>query len=146
MADAPITTPLETRGKGSRPPPTEGEIEFNPPLGSVPEFTFGHPVLSGAAERWRKGGGSGKLISMLKDGENAKAFRVLIRTTMAMVGLPAAVMLLAHTVVLDRIWTFGSAGDKMVWTGVAGICAVQLVVLGFLIHAFTEDDGGKKDQ
>ena len=34
----------------------------------------------------------------------------------------------------------------VVWAGVAGICAVQLVIVGFLVHAFSEgnDDGEKK--
>jgi hypothetical protein len=132
--------PLETKGPGSRPEPTEGEIEFNPPLGSVPEFTFSHPVLSGATERWRKGGGSGRLLGMLKEGSNRRAFLVLVRTTIAMVGVPALAMLLAHYVVLDRITTFHSPADKVVWTGAAGIAAVQLVIVGFLVHAFREGE------
>ena len=65
---------------------------------------------------------------------------MLVRATAAMFGVPALVMLLAHWFVLDQLFTFRSAADKMLYAGIAGLCAVQLVVVGFLIHAFTEKD------
>ena len=52
-----------------------------------------------------------------RDGGNVQAFRMLVRTTLAMVGVPALVMLTMQHVVLDRLFTFASAGDKMVWAG-----------------------------
>ena len=138
--------PLEP---GERPKPLPGEAEFDPPdpLGN---FTFSHPVLSGAADRWRQGGGSARLLAMLKDGSNLQAFQVLVRTTVAMVCVPLLVMVVMHYVVLDQLASFRSAADKVVWTGVAGIAATQLVVVAFLIHAFRdeppdEDAATKKD-
>jgi hypothetical protein len=115
-----------------------GEIEFDPPLG--PADGLSHPVLRGATERWTKGGGSQRLLQLLKDGSNARSFRVLVCTTAAMVGVPAFVMAVAYSVVLDRFFTFGSAADKMVYAGIAGICAVQAVVIGFLVYAFREEE------
>ena len=120
---------------GSRPPPQEGEIEFDPPLGSVPDFTAGIPILTGASERWSKGGGSIRLINILKDGENVAALRVLIKTTMAMAGVPAVVMALTYLLLPT---TLVANENRMIWAGVAGIAAVQCVVVGFLIHAFSE--------
>ena len=38
----------------------------DPPLGSVPDFTLTHPVLRGVRERWIKGGGSQRLIGILR--------------------------------------------------------------------------------
>ena len=73
-----------------------------------------------------------------RDGSNLKAFNVLVRTTMAMVGVPALAMLSCHYVFLDMFFTFRSPSDKMLWSGVAGIAAVQFVVVCFLWHAFTE--------
>jgi hypothetical protein len=84
-----------------------------------------------------------------------------------MVGVPALVMLLSYTVILDRLFTFTTAADKMVWAGpcravpsrkvvadggshrvahlspcagVAALCAVQCVIIGFLVSAFSETD------
>ena len=91
-----------------------------------------------------------------------------MRTTFAMVGVPAVVMLLARYVVLDRLLTFASPADKMMWAGarraslprasaiaisegdapprprcagVAALCSVQVVVIVFLCAAFRDDDG-----
>ena len=72
---------------------------------------------------------------------NPEALRLLIKTTMAMAGIPFTAMMLSYHVVLDRLFTFQSAGDKMLYAGVVAICAVQLVVIGFLIAAFREGDG-----
>ena len=63
-----------------------------------------------------------------------------MRATAAMFGVPALVMFVAHSLVLDQLFTFRSAADKMLYAGIAGLCAVQLVIVGFLIHAFTEQD------
>ena len=41
-------------------------LHSDPPLGSVPDFTFSHPVLRGMNERWRRGGGSTRLMAILK--------------------------------------------------------------------------------
>ena len=72
---------------------------------------------------------------MLKDGENVHALRTLIRTTMAMFGVPLLVMaatywLMPAAVVSDQ--------NRMVCAGIAAICSVQLVIVGFLVHAFNE--------
>ncbi len=115
-----------------------GAIEFDPPLGKMPPWSFRHPVLDGASERWRKGGGGERLLQILKHGENASTFSTFIVFSAAMFLVPAAVMLLAHTLVLDMFFTFGSSGDKMMYSGIAGICSVQLVVICFLVFAFNE--------
>jgi hypothetical protein len=57
---------------------------------------------------------------------------------MFMFGMPAIVMMFAYGVVLDQLFTFEKAGEKMVYAGIAGIASVQFVVIGFLIYAFNE--------
>lgn len=138
MADANETPP-----PGKRPVASD-EIEFDPPLGGVSEFTLKHPVLSGATERWNRGGGMPGLITMLR--VNPDALRLLIKTTMAMAGVPFGVMMLSYHVVLDRLFTFQSNSDKMVWAGVAALCAVQCVIIGFLVTAFREDVDDTPDE
>jgi hypothetical protein len=59
-----------------------------------------------------------------------------------MFGIPAAVMLVSYHLVLDSLFTFTSRADRMLYAGIAGIVAVQLVIGGFLIFAFTEGEGG----
>ena len=61
-----------------------------------------------------------------------------MRTTSAMFGVPALVMLISYYVVLDQLFTFGSPADKMLYAGISGICAVQAVIIGFLVYAFSE--------
>ena len=73
---------------------------------------------------------------------NIDALRTLVRTTIAMVAVPAIVMLLMNNLILDRLFTFQTAGDKMLWAGIAGLCSVQCVVIAFLVAAF-RDDGGE---
>lgn len=114
MAGASV--PLEP---GTRPV-VQDEIEFNPPLGSVPDFTFSHPVLRGATDRWQKGGGGQRLVEMLKDGENIRSFHVLVRTTAAMFAVPMCVMAVTYLFVLDRVFVFSNPADKMLY---AGMCA-----------------------
>ena len=55
-----------------------------------------------------------------------------------MFGLPLLVMLLMYTLILDSLFTFRSPADKMLYAGIAGLCAVQVVIVGFLFYAFTE--------
>ena len=57
-----------------------------------------------------------------------------------MFGFPLLVMAIAHTLVLDRLFTFATPADKMLYAGIAGICAVQVVVVGFLFYAFNDVD------
>ena len=59
-----------------------------------------------------------------------------------MFGVPALVMMIAYYVVLPQLFTFQAASDKMLYAGIAGICSVQIVIVGFLVHAFTESDDG----
>ena len=92
-------------------------VRSDPPLGSVPDFTASIPMLRGVGERWKKGGGSAALISILKDQGNRTAFKLLVRTTSAMFGLPLLVFFLAHSFVLDQLFTFKSPGDKGLWSG-----------------------------
>ena len=47
-----------------------------------------------------------------RDGGNVQAFRMLVRTTLAMVGVPALVMLTMQHLVLDRLFTFASAAES----------------------------------
>ena len=53
---------------------------------------------------------------------------------------PAIVMALCYFVLLDWIFIFPSAGDRMVYAGVAAIVAVQAVIVAFLVSAWNEDD------
>lgn len=57
---------------------------------------------------------------------------------MFMFGVPAIVMMFTYGVVLDQLFTFEKASEKMVYAGIAGIVSVQFVVIGFLIYAFNE--------
>ena len=143
MADsgAESTVPLEP---GTRPAPPSDEIEFDPPLGSVPDFTAAIPILQGAKERWTKGGGIIRLIGILKEGDNVAALRTLIRTTMAMFGVPLFVMGAAYTLLPASVV---SDENRMIWAGVAALVAVQAVIVGFLVHAFNEpcDDDASSD-
>ena len=52
-----------------------------------------------------------------RDSSNSTALQMLVRTTMAMVGVPALVMTLSYTLFLDQLFTFHSAADKMLWAG-----------------------------
>jgi len=81
---------------------------------------------------------SDRVGAVRRSGANVSALRVLIRTTMFMFGVPAIVMMFAYGVVLDQLFTFEKAGEKMVYAGIAGIASVQFVVIGFLIYAFNE--------
>ena len=118
---------------GSRPVPMEGEVEFNPPLGSVPEFTASIPILQNASARWATGGGSIRLLGMLRDGQNVNALRSLIVATAAMFIFPLIVMALAYALLPV------APENRIVCAGLAAIGAVQIVIVGFLVHAFTED-------
>jgi hypothetical protein len=80
----------------------------------------------------------------LRTDGNESALKVLVYTTMAMFGVPAIVMLVSYTLVLDQLFTFRSAGDKMMYAGIAGICSVQLVIFGFVFYAFSETDAQSK--
>lgn len=117
----------------------------DPPLGGVPDFTASIPTLTSASERWSKGGGSLGLIKILKTGENAHALQTLIRTTGFMIGVPASVMLIAYMLVLDQLFVFKSAGDKMLYAGIAGIVAVQIVIGGFIAYAFSDTNEADAD-
>mmetsp|Transcript_21380 Transcript_21380/g.53325 ORF Transcript_21380/g.53325 Transcript_21380/m.53325 type:complete len:144 (+) Transcript_21380:51-482(+) len=116
------------------------EIEFDPPLGKVPNFTFSHPVLVGSVDRWRKNGGSTRLLQILKHGSNAKSFRVLVVVSAAMVAVPAVVMLASYAVLVDLLVRAPSAADRMMYAGIAAMISVQVVVIAFLVYAFNERD------
>merc|ERR1712032_347355 len=119
----------------------DGEIEFDPPLGKMPPFTFMHPVLHGASERWKSGGGSKRLMEILKSSDvNMRSMRTLIKFTMLMGMVPMLTMFLCYKFVLELFFTFEYASDKMLYAGIAAIGSVQLVIVSFLITAFTEPD------
>lgn len=123
------------------------EIEFDPPLGKMPPFTFTHPVLHGASERWRKGGGTNGLLAILRNGDNIKSFRAFVRFSAAMIGVPAATMLLAYFVVFERIYPIDDDSNRVAAAGIAAVCSVQLVIFAFIIFAFQEtpaEDAEKK--
>jgi len=136
----PPSTSTEVAASSDGPTPTINARLTEVPLstGEDTEWTAAIPMFSGAARRWKEGGGSAALLTLLKSGSNVTALRVLIRTTMAMVGVPALVMLIAYYIVLDQIFTFGKPAEKMLYAGIAGICSVQFVIVGFLVFAFNE--------
>ena len=76
-----------------------------------------------------------RLIGILKEGDNVAALRTLIRTTMAMFGVPLFVMGATHALLPASVC---SDENRMVCAGVAALVAVQVVVVGFLVHAFNE--------
>ena len=115
-----------------------GAAEFEPPLGRVPNFTFGHPVLASASVKWRANGGYNRLLAILKDGDNVHAFRKLLRFTAAMAGLPLLTLLVSYHLLLERFFTFRDKSDKMVFAGIAAIASVQLVICAFVVSAFRE--------
>ena len=162
-APTPAAMPPPPVGLASTLPSSSADADDSgQPLstGSDPEWTASIPIMADAAKRWKQGGGSLALIQMLRyiasrlhipqcmqsdrvgavrrAGANLSALRVLIRTTMLMFGVPAIVMILTYGVVLDQLFTFEKAGEKMVYAGIAGIVSVQFVVIGFLIYAFNE--------
>lgn len=47
----------------------------DPPLGFMPDFTFRSPVMSGAAARWKKGGGSEGLLRIMRCVRQGRAAR-----------------------------------------------------------------------
>ena len=69
-----------------------------------------------------------------------RTLRVLIHTTIAMFGVPMLVMLLTYHVVIDQFLAWRSPPEKMVYAGIAGVFAVQFVIIGFLLYAFSEPD------
>jgi len=79
-----------------------------------------------------------------RTGDNETTLRTFIRTTCAMVVVPLVVILSA-SIMLDKMYAALPASDKMLYAGIAGIVSVQLVVLVFLAHAFTERVGEEKD-
>ena len=127
----------------------------------MPEFTFRHHVLDGAAERWRTGGGSKRLLQMLRraqfcsprarpkiaprpprtaaagDPANVASFQRLLRFTTAMFVVPLATMTVAFMVLEPLV---AKPADRMVYAGVAAIVAVQAVIVAFLVSAWNEDD------
>jgi len=125
----------------SLPTNEAGEIEFDPPLGKMPPFTFTHPVLHGASQRWRKGGGTAGLLAILRNGDNIKSFRAFLRFSAAMFLVPAITMLLAFTVVFDRVYPIADPTNRMAYAGIAAACSVQLVICAFIVHAFRETPG-----
>ena len=122
-------------------PPATGEIEFDPPLGKMPPFTFTHPVLHGATQRWRRGGGTAGLLAILRDGDNIKSFRAFLRFSAAMFLVPAVTMLLAYSVVFERVYPIADDSNRMAAAGVAAACSVQLVICAFIVYAFRETPG-----
>ena len=127
----------------------------------MPEFTFRHHVLDGAAERWRTGGGSKRLLQMLRraqfcsatrapkicaaptarrrrrDPANVASFQRFLRFTTAMFVVPLATMTVAFMVLEPLV---AKPADRMVYAGVAAIVAVQAVIVAFLVSAWNEDD------
>ena len=126
----------------------------------MPEFTFRHHVLDGAAERWRTGGGSKRLLQMLRraqfcstrapkicaaptacrrrrDPANVASFQRFLRFTTAMFVVPLATMTVAFMALEPLV---AKPADRMVYAGVAAIVAVQAVIVAFLVSAWNEDD------
>jgi len=104
----------------------------------MPANTFGIPAIALARARWDTGGGSQRLMAILRTPDNAAALRQLVVATNAMIALPLATMALCHYVLLDQLFSFRNANEKVVYSGIAGICVVQAVVVWFVVSAFRE--------
>lgn len=100
------------------------------------EATFGVPVLQGAGKRWAENGGGEKLMSIMRGGGNAKSFNVFVLFSIAMFAVPAVVMFVARTFVVDRLNI--APGNRIVAAGIAAICSVQVVIVSFLVYALRE--------
>lgn len=105
----------------------------------MPPFAFRSPIMDGAADRWKKGGGSQGLMRIMRDEENLGSYTVFLRFTVAMLAVPAVTMFVAHQYALDLLFTFRTSGDRMAYAGVAAIISVQFVILAFIIFAFIEE-------
>ena len=77
-----------------------------------------------------------------RSGGNKQSFNAFLFFSAAMVVVPVCTMVLAHTLFLDLFFTFASDGDKVVYSGIAAICSVQLVVALFLIYAVFFEPAG----
>lgn len=105
---------------------------------SMPANTFSIPAIALAKSRWNAGGGSQRLMAILRSPENMTALRKLMAATNAMITLPLGMMALCHFYLLDLFFTFRNANEKVVYSGIVGICMVQVVVIGFVVSAFRE--------
>jgi hypothetical protein len=72
-----------------------------------------------------------------RDGSNLKAFRTLVRFTFAMFGVPALTMTAAYFA-LPSLVGEQSHAHRMTAAGIAALCSVQLVIVAYVIFAFTE--------
>jgi hypothetical protein len=105
---------------------------------SMPANTFAIPALAMARARWNAGGGSQRLMAILRTPDNVAALRGLVMATSAMFLLPLGTMALCYYFLLDQFFTFRNINEKIVYSGVAGICMVQAVVIWFVVSAFRE--------
>lgn len=55
-----------------------------------------------------------------------------------MFGVPALTMMLSYFFVLPRVFGEQSHSDRMTLAGIAGICSVQVVIVTYLVMAFSE--------
>lgn len=106
---------------------------------SMPANTFAIPAISMANARWKTGGGSQRLMAILRSPGNTSALRQLMTATNAMIALPLGTMALCHYFLLDQLFTFRNANEKVVYSGIAAICMVQVVVIWFVVSAFREE-------
>lgn len=72
-----------------------------------------------------------------RDGSNLKAFQTLVRFTVAMIGVPALTMAACYFALPNLIGE-QSHSQRMTAAGIAALCSVQLVIVAYLVLAFSE--------
>ena len=116
----------------AHPMPTTAEMI------SMPANTFAIPAIHMARARWNAGGGSQRLMTILREPDNVSAFRQLVIATTMMLLLPLGTMLACYYFLLEQFLTFRNESEKVVYSGIAGLGMVQVVVVWFVVSAMRE--------
>mmetsp|Transcript_11708 Transcript_11708/g.30517 ORF Transcript_11708/g.30517 Transcript_11708/m.30517 type:complete len:156 (-) Transcript_11708:244-711(-) len=134
--------PAPSKSEEEKPaavPATPKEMPTTKEMITMPANTFAIPAIALARARWDAGGGSQRLMSILRTQDNLRALRKLVVGTGAMVVMPMAVMFVCHVFLLDLFFTIRNPSQRVVYSGIAGLCAVQVVMVWFVVSAFRED-------
>ena len=116
----------------TKPMPTTAEMI------SMPANTFSIPAIHMARARWNAGGGSQRLMTILREPDNVSAFRQLVVATTMMLLLPLGTMVASYYFLLEQFFTFRNDGQKVLYSGIAGLGMVQVVVVWFVVSAMRE--------